>query len=455
MITYHFELNTQPNKRGKYVVFLRLTENRKKKRVQTTIELSRPADWNKDAEKVRKSEPYAESWNSVLDAYRERAKDRERALTDQFGTPTIEQVANRLTDRGHKTTLIAYALERKETKSSYGSWERWGQAINKLQGYIDAKHRGQDIVFKEVTPAFVDGFKAYLQKLPNSRDKARGLSPNTIAKELKILKAVLNCAIADGLMPQDQMPANLKTIKETPSAVVGLEQWELDALLQLALPAGSKLWDARNLYFFAYYCAGMRLGDLLQLRWCYIDGDRLTYQMDKTNKGKNIKLFPQMWEILNLYRTPTTQDTDYIFPYLCNNKPYAKFITLEQRQIMPEQDAKALYVAVKAREQKIAQAIKELATLAGVRPFTFHSSRHTFAMQAKDKGIDSYTIKGMLNHSSLSTTEIYLQRLDNSKEDIAMERILADNPQDKAGELIAKLKGLGLDASTILELLNK
>uniref|UniRef100_UPI0030794DE9 hypothetical protein n=1 Tax=Phocaeicola coprophilus TaxID=387090 RepID=UPI0030794DE9 len=49
MATYNFELNNRPTKKGTYVVMLRITENKKHKRIKTSVELKSPKYWNQKA----------------------------------------------------------------------------------------------------------------------------------------------------------------------------------------------------------------------------------------------------------------------------------------------------------------------------------------------------------------------------------------------------------------------
>ena len=55
----------------------------------------------------------------------------------------------------------------------------------------------------------------------------------------------------------------------------------MDAIIGLDLPKDS--------FLLSYYCAGVRVGDLIQLRWSNISPDgRISYVMDKTDKVRDL-----------------------------------------------------------------------------------------------------------------------------------------------------------------------
>ncbi len=50
---------------------------------------------------------------------------------------------------------------------------------------------------------------------------------------------------------------------------------------------------------------------------------------------------------------------------------------------------------------------------------SFHCSRHTFATLQLERDTDIYTIKGMLGHTNVKTTQIYAHIVDKSKRNAA------------------------------------
>ena len=55
--------------------------------------------------------------------------------------------------------------------------------------------------------------------------------------------------------------------------------------------------------------------------------------------------------------------------------------------------------------------------------FTVHTLRHTFATRMLESGVDIYTLKELLGHSSVSVTEGYLHLCDRAKREKSLARI--------------------------------
>lgn len=122
--TFNFELNGTANRAGKYVIMLRITQNRKHKRLKTSIELNRKSDWNPNAQKVRSSEPNYARWNDALEKELENAKSKYRELKEE-GLATADKIKHEITASEKSASFLAYARQRTEEIYNAGGIRNW------------------------------------------------------------------------------------------------------------------------------------------------------------------------------------------------------------------------------------------------------------------------------------------------------------------------------------------
>ena len=78
-------------------------------------------------------------------------------------------------------------------------------------------------------------------------------------------------------------------IKFTNNLKIGLSAEEVKQLENAKLPEREN--HARNLFLISFYFAGMRVSDVLRLKWSDFQNDRLYYAMDK-KPGQKHHLLP-------------------------------------------------------------------------------------------------------------------------------------------------------------------
>ena len=106
----------------------------------------------------------------------------------------------------------------------------------------------------------------------------------------------------DGLIHSDDIPRKIISIKETAPTITGLRDSELTKLINLPIKENTDRWHVRNTFLFAMYEGGIRIGDVIQLRWMNIVGDRLIYTMAKNGKRVDVILVQEAVRILKLYK---------------------------------------------------------------------------------------------------------------------------------------------------------
>ncbi len=427
--TFGFQLATSPNKKGLYPVILRITQDRKQKKIRTSLEVKK-ADWNQKAKyykHFRASHPDYEKNNVALKEIVSTYEAKYQQLSKE-GRGAAQIVIAEVKDGETDHSFLQYAIDRTQEIYETGgvrNWKKYNGFYNKLKGFLK-KHRKTDLLFSELTPALLSKFNVYLHQLPNERNPNQLLHPNTIQVVFNVFKTIVNRAIEiDDMMKLEKNPflkfkySGVKTVKEK------LDESELRAIEELDLEEGSLIWHCRNYFFFSLYCAGIRAGDFSQLRWCNITSEgRLHYQMGKNHKDRDLELLPQALEILKHYYRPDSKPTDYIFPLITEDEEWTRYITQEEKDRMKPQLKLKMFRVISAKNALINKELKLIKEAAGIdKKLSFHISRHSFAKMAKDKGLDNLEVKALLAHSNISTTQRYMGEFDTAHNDAALEKV--------------------------------
>jgi integrase len=166
------------------------------------------------------------------------------------------------------------------------------------------------------------------------------------------------------------------------------------------------MYHHRNIYVFSAYAGGLRISDILQLRWENFDGEKLSLRVQKTSQPLSIKIPNKATEIIKLYETKDSTPKDFIFPLLncidTNNK-------LE------------LFNAISSATAYTNTDLKEITKRAKInKHISFHTARHTFATRALQKGMRIEYVSKFLGHKDIKETQIYA-KIINKELDNAIE----------------------------------
>lgn len=444
MITFNLELNNKPNRLGKYSIFIRITQNRKIKRLKTSVLLNSKNEWNQKKQEVRSSTPEYAKLNDTLKKEVAKAEQTYRDMKDA-GAVSPFRLKEKIVGLEKSESFLEFA--KKHTESFYiagriSYWKRWVGFCHKLEDY--AKINGlDDITFADINLEFLKKYDTYLRQRRNEIQSAKQLSPNTVYTQFKLFRTLTREAVKAQYIHQN--PFDVFTCTQEKTSKEKLTHDEIKRINELDLVKGSVKWHSRNAFMFSYYCAGIRVSDLLQLRWLNISSDgRLSYQMGKNHKVRDLVLVDQALNILRLYHTDFTKSTDYIFPFLPQDKPWAQALQLENRDTMLPEMKEKLLKSVVSKTALINKTLKLIAKEAGIeKNISMHISRHSFAKAAKEKNIDNLSVKDLLAHSSIAVTERYMGDFDTEHNDEALKRVFAEETEEEA--ILKRLKALPLE----------
>ena len=275
-----------------------------------------------------------------------------------------------LAKREVKVNFLDYFAEQVEAYQGRSPGAKWG--YRKTAKLLSDYCQGKTLQPKAVTRQFCEGFRGYVESLPN-------LSRNTAALYFTYFKTILKRAVADGLLSEEP---KVKPIREEETHREHLTTEELLALYATPIPRP----DMKQGALFSAL-TGLRFSDISALTWQQViknaDGYSVRLRIQKTQSTETI---PITEEARGLLGEPA-EAADRVFPKL----NYSKYLN---------------------------DLLKAWVKEAGIdRAITFHSFRHTFATLQLMAGTDIYTVSKLLSHKNLTTTQIYAKVVDQKKRD--------------------------------------
>ncbi|MCF6306464.1 MAG: site-specific integrase [Flavobacteriaceae bacterium] len=274
-----------------------------------------------------------------------------------------------------------------------------------LLNRIKKFHKKTDLEFKEITTVFLQKFIAYNKRKGN-------IGGRSIANNLVFIRTLFNKAIAQDIIKQESYPfgkgSDKIKIYFPESIKIGLTIEEIQSIENLHLEE-ERLVHARNVWLFSFYFAGMRVGDVLQIKWNDIQDGRLYYRMNKNSKPISLKIPDKALPIIECYKNEKRNKSDYIFPDLKNIK-----VT----------DIKALLTKTKSTNKRLNSALKIIAEMVEIdKKLTMHIARHSFGNISGDK-IPIQMLQRLYRHSSIVTTINYQASFTHKDADDALDKVV-------------------------------
>lgn len=230
-----------------------------------------------------------------------------------------------------------------------------------LQKY---ENETQIITFQSLTLDFLQLLDKHLL--------SKNMEKSSIARHHQTIRSYINEAIKKNKIDAKDYPYKHYQIKAQKAEIIHLNEKQLYELQKLAE-------NENNIYLnmFLLGCyTGLRFADIQNLEKSTIENQDYNYlrkKAQKTGKMTNINislLFEGMAEkIINSYQ-----------------------------EIQPFLQVSNVQINIK---------LKEIGEKIGVKDLHFHVSRHTFATQLLQKGLDIVSVQELMQHSDINTTRIY------------------------------------------------
>jgi integrase len=384
-------------KNGKAPLYFLVYQNEKKTKISSKIYID-PNNWDSPKMKIKKAEPNYIRLNNLL---QNRISEFQDTLLVNGSLITSEVTTYQIKEQliGKKVKgFLSFAeqiLNDYKTNDQIGTYDKNKGVIEKLKVYI----KKPELSFGEITPTFLKAYERYLRsKLKNKT--------NTVGKDFKFIRKVFNEAINLGFIEQKNSPFKKYKIQSEKTERVYLTEDELMKIEKVELTPKTKISLHRDMFVFASY-SGVRISDILFLTWQNFTGSHINVTTIKTDSQLSIKLTNKALEIIQKYKPKKKAKQKFVFPILPNDIDF--------------KDAQVIDTAISRATSLINSSLNVITKKIKLeKHISFHTSRHTFATLALQKGMRIEYLSKILGHANLRETQIYA-KIVNPDLDKAMD----------------------------------
>ena len=425
-------------------VVVRITKDRKPKYIYTVYYIAEK-DWNAETSTVKKSHPNSKRLNNFLLAKLAEATDVALEVEKNNEVASSKEIKKKVARKGRTVSFFDFGAQR--VKSKYDSQvysvakaersilcnieefvnhkksqprasaikaieERRKERISKGRkpGYsfldeLKVFNQNKSLYFQDINESFLSQFKTFCVSY-------LGMKTRTITNQLIFIRTLFSEAIKEGIVEEKYYPfaGEKEKIRIGSGLKIGLTKEEVEVIEGIEFEEGSQLWHTRNVWLVAFYFAGIRITDVVNLIWGDFNDGRLFYVMNKNEKPVSLKVPEKAEEILKFYRNAKTKKSDFVFPYM------------NKANINDPQD---MFVKARNASRLLNKYLKRLAKLCGIdKNLSNHIARHTFGNIAGDR-IHPLMLQKLYRHSDLKTTINYQANFIHKEADEALESVIA------------------------------
>lgn len=375
-----FIRESKARKNGKAPIELMITVNGERSSFSTGKQVS-VEKWDKIKQQVKGKDEETQSLNQCLRAIKAKLYQKEAELLGRGFIITAGLLRDAYFDKvetiKEKSLFDVFTEHNQEQEKLVGNGiskaTYWISVYTErlLKEFVQQKYKRGDLYLRELNLNFIQSFHSFLKI-----DK--GMAQNSSTKHLKLLKKIINLAVANSYMATN--PFITYKVEREPVEIDFLDEEELRKIINFDTPL-PRLERAKDMFLFGCF-TGLS----------YIDIKTLAPEhFEKDNAGR-------IWIKKRRVKTGVLSR----IPLL----PIAKLILDKYKggdKLLPIQDP-----------ADINKYLKDIAILCGIKKrICFHTSRHTFASTVTlANNISLEVVSKMLGHTNTRMTAHYAKLID-------------------------------------------
>ena len=378
--TINFWLKSRTDKNGKSPITMTIGANGERAEFQTGKKIE-PENWDNGKQQAKGKTTEAKLLNTYLSQLRNKVYLKEIELMQRGFLITARLLRDAVVDKvealNEKTLFQVFSEHNEEQGKMIGKGvsksTHWlsEYTYRLLKEHVEQKYKRSDLYLRELNIGFIQAFHTFLRT-----DK--GMAQNSSTKHLKLLKKIINVAVANSYMTFN--PFMTYKVEREPVEIDFLDEEELRRIINFDTPL-PRLERAKDMFLFGCF-TGLSYIDIKTLAPEHFERDSagriwIKKRRVKTGVLSRIPLLPIAKMILDKYRGG--------------------------EKLLPIQDP-----------ADVNKYLKDIAILCNInKRITFHTSRHTFASTVTlANNISLEVVSKMLGHTNTRMTTHYAKLVD-------------------------------------------
>ena len=400
MATVKAVLRKKNNPEGQYPIAIRITKDRKSSYLGTGQYIEEKY-WDEKNRCVRKSHPNASTINNFIIIKIAEANKKVLEAESSTDYQTVNSIKKKIR-QNKKVDFFKVAdmhLTNLKNRGNHHQYDTEVGRLNKFKTFL----RKKELSFNELNVPLLKNFEAYLL-----HDNKR--YPRTVVNYLILIRTIYNLAISESLVDRGRYPfgKGKVQIKIPETQKIGFNIEEIQKL-ENATDLTEAQQKAVHVWLISFYFAGIRVGDVLRLKWSDFNDGRLMYRMNKNSKLVTLKIPDKANAILKIYQQNYSLKNDLIFDYL-------KGTDLDNSQMVS--------VRTQTITRNLNRHLKKVAAKLNIKKkMSMHIARHSFGNISGDK-IPIQMLQKLYRHSSVTTTINYQANFINKDADDALDSVI-------------------------------